>query len=305
MTLSEAAFLAGLLKAPSTYAPTASKDRAIKRAQVVLTNMRSAGFISEEEQFVAGQMMRMPRASTETFETAPYILDFVAEILPDVIGEARGDLVVETYLDLEMQARAEEIAAKFIAESGEQMRAEQAGIVLMTNDGIGQGAGRRARLSGQPVQPGPPRACASRARHSRYSSISPRSNTASRRGRADRPAGPDCEWEPKNYGNSYRGAVTIDEALTRSINTVAAQVADEIGTYAVIDVAHRLGILQDLPNQPSLALGTGEVTLYELTGAFANLAMAASGSGPISSRGCCLPTDACSTSATRSSTRRS
>ncbi|NND50350.1 MAG: hypothetical protein HKN60_08875, partial [Rhizobiales bacterium] len=64
----------------------------------------------------------------------------------------------------------------------------------------------------------------------------------------------------------------IDEALTRSINTISAQVANEVGIWSVIDVARRLGIEEDLPEQPSLALGTGEVTLYQLTGAFANLA---------------------------------
>jgi penicillin-binding protein 1A len=272
VTLSEAAILAGLLKAPSRYAPTTNKDRAVQRAQAVLDNMKAEGFVSEEETFVAGQMLRMPRAQAESFETAPYVLDYVAETLPEVIGEPQGDLVVETTLDLEAQRIAEETAARFIAENGEEKNVHQAGVVVMTNEGA-----VKALVGGLDYQD-------SQFNRAIKGLRQPGSTfkvfvylAALEYGltpwdvRVDQPVRIG-DWEPHNYGDSYRGAVTIDEALTRSINTVAAQVADEIGTYAVIDVARRLGIEQELPNQPSLALGTGEVTLFELTGALANLA---------------------------------
>jgi penicillin-binding protein 1A len=272
VTLGEAAILAGLLKAPSHFAPTASKDRAVARAQLVLDNMKTAGFVTEEEVFVASQMLRMPRAQAKTFETAPYILDFVAETLPEVIGEPQGDLVVETSIDLEMQRIAEEAATTVIAENGEEKNAHQAGVVLMTNTGaikamvggLDYAESQFNRATKGLRQPGSTFKAFVYLAALEYG-LTPWDV------RVDLPVSIDG-WQPHNYGESYRGPVTIDEALTRSINTVAVQVADEIGTYAVIDVAHRLGIEQDLPDQPSLALGTGEVTLFELTGAFANLA---------------------------------
>ena len=272
VSLGEAAMLAGLLKAPSRDAPPTDRDRAAQRAQVVLNNMKAAGFVTEEEEFVASQIMRMPRAEPETFETAPYVLDLVAELLPELIGEAEGDLEVETSLDLEMQQIAEEAAAKIIAENSEEKNAHQAGVDLMSNGGA-----IKALVGGLNYQ-------ASQFNRATKGLRQPGSTfkvfvylAALEYGltpwdvRVDQPVRIG-DWEPHNYTDSYRGPVTIDEALTRSINTIAAQVADEIGTSAVIDVAQRLCITHDLPNQPSLALGTGEVTLYELTGAFANLA---------------------------------
>jgi penicillin-binding protein 1A len=272
LTLSESAILAGLLKAPSRYAPTTNKDRAVGRAQVVLNNMEKAGFVSQKEQFFASQMLRMPRNQAETFETAAYVLDYVTEILPDVIGEPRGDLVVETTLDLELQRLAEKTVTTLIGKHGKEKKVEQAGAVLMTNNGavkalvggLDYNTSQFNRVTKGLRQPGSTFKTFVYLAALEYGMLP---NDI----RVDQPI-QIGDWEPKNYSNSYRGVVTIDEALTRSINTVAAQVASEIGTRAVIDVAKRLGIKQDLPNSPSIALGTGEVTLYELTGAFANLA---------------------------------
>src|SRR5690606_25542398 len=76
------------------------------------------------------------------------------------------------------------------------------------------------------------------------------------------------KWEPKNYGKNYKGPVTLQTALALSINTIAAQLANEVGPERVVETAHRLGITSPLQANPSIALGTSEVTLLELTGAY-------------------------------------
>src|SRR5262249_24483445 len=80
------------------------------------------------------------------------------------------------------------------------------------------------------------------------------------------------KWEPENYGGRFRGQMTLRSAFAHSINSVAVQVADAIGIQAVIDTAHKLGVQSELPAVPSLALGAGEVTLLEMTRAFAAIA---------------------------------
>ena len=79
-------------------------------------------------------------------------------------------------------------------------------------------------------------------------------------------------WEPENYGGGFRGQVTLRTAFAHSINSVAVQLADAVGIQSVIDTARKLGVQSELPAVPSLALGSGEVTLLEMTRAFAAIA---------------------------------
>src|SRR5690349_1780338 len=80
------------------------------------------------------------------------------------------------------------------------------------------------------------------------------------------------DWEPQNASGRFRGAVNLRTAFAQSINTVAVQLADEVGIPAVIETARRLGVQSPLPALPSLALGAAEVTLFEMTRAFAAVA---------------------------------
>src|SRR5262249_2903569 len=92
------------------------------------------------------------------------------------------------------------------------------------------------------------------------------------------------DWEPENYGRRFSGTVTLRSAFARSINSVAVQLADEVGIKTVIEAAKRIGVQSDLPAVPSLALGSGEVTLMEMTRAFAALAANAETVEPYSVR---------------------
>lgn len=281
LTIGESAILAGLLKAPSRYAPTASKDRAIQRATVVLDAMQDAGFLNEQERFVALQGLKTPRAKRkDEHETAPYVLDWVAESLTEVLGEPRGDLVVETTLDLKLQAVALEAARKTIEAEGEAKKASQAAVVVMDNNGATRALvggldydtsqfNRAVRALRQPGSTFKTFVYLA-AMESGYTPFDERYDQPFKIG----------EWEPHNYSQKYRGLVTLTEALGRSINTVAAQIGDEVGMHRVVDVAKRLGITSPLHANPSLALGTGEVSLFELTGAFAPLANGGTGVTP-------------------------
>ena len=80
------------------------------------------------------------------------------------------------------------------------------------------------------------------------------------------------DWEPENYGGRFRGAVTLHAAFASSINSIAVQLSEEVGIPAVIETARRLGVQSELPAVASLALGSAEVTLLEMTGAFAAIA---------------------------------
>ena len=280
VTLGEAAILAGLLKAPTRFAPTRNQDRSVKRATIVLNKMAEAGFITEEERFVAEAVLKTPEAKTDEFEIAPYILDWVAESLTDVLGEPRGDLVVETTIDLKLQAVALEVARKAIAEEGEAKKVSQATVVIMDTTGATKalvgGLDYKKSQFNRAVkglrQPGSTFKALVylAAMEFGYSPFDER---------VDRPVNING-WEPGNYSKKYRGVVTLTEALGRSINTVAAQVGNEIGIESVVELSRRLGITSPLHANPSLALGTGEVTLFELTGAFVPLANGGMGVTP-------------------------
>ena len=80
------------------------------------------------------------------------------------------------------------------------------------------------------------------------------------------------KWKPQNFTNTYEGPVTVERALFKSLNTAAVRLAQAVGPRAIVDTAHRLGITEDLKPELSLALGSGEVTLLELSGAYAPFA---------------------------------
>ena len=280
VTLGEAAMLAGLLKAPSRYSPASHQDRAIKRATVVLSNMSAAGFITDEEKFVAAQVLKTPQARSDEHETAPYILDWVAESLTDVLGEPRGDLVIETTIDLKLQAIAIEEARKVIEAEGEAKKATQAAVVVMDSNGATQalvgGLDYKTSQFNRAVkglrQPGSTfkMLVYLAAMEAGYTPFDERVDRAIK----------IADWEPKNYSQKYRGLMTLTEALGRSVNTVAAQVGNEIGLQNVIDLARRLGITSPMQPNPSLSLGTNEVSLFELTGAIVPLSNGGTGVTP-------------------------
>ena len=270
LTRVEAAMLAGLLKAPSRYAPTRDPAAAARRARIVIAAMQDAGFINAElEAEMAGQDIIITNRSTDG---AHYAVDWTLDQLPDFVGRPRADLDVMTTLDRPMQLAAERAINRVLAAQGEARQAGQAAMVVMTPDGaIRAMVGGRAYGKSQFNR-------AVQARRQPGSAFKPVVYLAALENGLERAIVFDDAplsingWSPKNYDGRYRGAVTAGEAMAHSLNTVAVQISEQTGRDKVIDMARRLGLSGRLRAHPSLALGTFEVSLLQLTAAYAHFA---------------------------------
>lgn len=267
VSLSEAALLAGLLKAPSRLSPARDPKAAEERAQLVLAAMRDQGLVSAKEFTYA---MSAPATRSPSYWTGSenYVADTVMEELPDLIGEVEGDIVVDTTIDLTLQKLAEKSIRRLIDENGKKLDVGQAALVSIDNSGA-----VRAMVGGYDYSTSQFDR-ASEARRQPGSAFKPFVYMAAlEAGRTPESVRNDApirigKWKPENYGGKYYGEVTLATALANSLNSVAAQLAMEVGPDAVVEAAHRMGIRSDLQNNVSIALGTSEVTPLELTAAY-------------------------------------
>jgi penicillin-binding protein 1A len=268
--LAEAAMLAGLLKAPSRFSPAWNPAVAKARARDVLAKMVEAGFLSADE---AEQAARAPPRLAESLPHqvptgSDYAVDAVLEQLTALIGPSVGEVVVETTIDSTLQRRAQTLVTDVLTSEGRKVEAGQAGLIVVDMDG-----GIRAVVGGRSYaesqfnralkakrQPG------SAFKTFVYlaaleSGLSPDSTVL------DLPI-LGSGWSPRNEGAGYRGEVTLRDGLAQSMNAAAARLNMSIGPRKTAAVARRLGIRSPLREEASLALGTSEVTLLELTGAY-------------------------------------
>jgi len=279
VTLAEAAMLAGLVKSPSRLAPNRNPEGAEKRAQIVLAAMADAKFITEAQ---AQASMAHPSFSVKPAgaDTVNYVADWIGEVLDDLIGQVDQNIVVETSIDPKLQRIAEASVIDELAAKSVKFNVSQGALVAMSPDGA-----VRAMVGGRNYA------------ESQYN----RAVTAKRQpGSAFKPfvyltaieAGLTPEtirqdapldvkgWKPENYGHEYFGAVTLTQALAMSLNTVAVRLGLEVGPRNVVRTAHRLGIASKLEANASIALGTSEVSLTELVGAYAPFANGGQGVAP-------------------------
>jgi penicillin-binding protein 1A len=271
VTLAEAAMLAGLVKSPSRLAPNRNPDGAEKRAQVVLTAMADVHFITNAQ---AQAAIGHPSYAVKPVGagTINYVADWIGEVLDDLVGQIDQNIVVETTIDPKLQGVAEAAIIDELAAKSVKFNVTQGALVAMTPDGA-----VRAMVGGRNYA------------ESQFN----RAVTAKRQpGSAFKPfvylaaveAGltPDSVrqdapldvkgWRPENYSREYFGPVTLTQALAMSLNTVAVRLGLEIGPANVVRAAHRLGIASKLEANASIALGTSEVSLTELVGAYAPFA---------------------------------
>ena len=271
LSLAEAALLAGLVKSPSRLAPTRNFDGAEQRAKVVLSAMADIGFISEAKARVA--MARPPRIVAQAGNgSVNYVADWVMDVLNDVLGHVDEDIVVRTTVDANLQADAEKALGDELAAKGDKARVAQGALVAMTPDGA-----VRALVGGRNYGESQFNRAVS-ARRQPGSAFKPFVYlTALEHGltpdtvREDRPINVKG-WQPENYGHEYYGPVTLTKALALSLNTVSVRLTLEVTPMAVIRTAHRLGIASKLEANASIALGTSEVSMLELVGAYAPFA---------------------------------
>lgn len=278
VTAYEAAMLAGLLKAPSRYNPMSNPKLANGRAAQVLLSMVEAKWLTAAQAAVAKSgraVLRSDRMGGQSRHFADWVLDRAR----DYISQQGGDLIIRTTIDPRLQRLAEAAIRDNLAGAAKR-KASQAAMVAMRPDGAvaamvggaNYGASQFNRATQALRQPG------SAFKLFVYltafeAGFRPGDEVE------DAPVTIDG-WTPRNYNGKYRGKVSIREAVARSLNSVAASMAERVGRKKVVATARRLGITADIGSDPALALGAYEVTLLELTAAYAVMANGGTGVWP-------------------------
>jgi penicillin-binding protein 1A len=271
LSLPEAAMLAGLVQSPSRLAPTRNPDGAARRAQLVIAAMAQQNMISAQAAklaLIAPARAKQPSGAG----SVNYVADWVMDAVDDLVGHLDGDIVVDTSIDPTLQNAAEQALVDALAQRGQKLGVGEGALVAMTPDGT-----VRALVGGKSYAESQfDRAIA--ARRQPGSAFKPFVYlTALEHGltpdsvREDAPISVKG-WRPENYEHQYFGPVTLTQALADSLNTVSVRLTLEFGPAAVIRTAYRLGIVSPLEPNASIALGTSEVSPFELVSAYATFA---------------------------------
>lgn len=273
----EGAMLAGLLTAPTTFAPTNNLERAQNRASVVIGLMEDQGYLSgNEAQFALANPAELSEAAEA--RAGGYFADWLMSATPEFLTRnTTEDVVIRTTFDQKMQKEAE-VALQYIFDNKVREGSKaQAAVIVMSADGAVRAmvGGRKTGVSGVFNR-------ATQARRQTGSAFKPFVYaTALELGYSPNDTvvdEPYClnipgsgEWCPKNYTNDFQGRVTLTFALANSLNIPAVKVSEFVGRDLVRQVASDFGIESDLADGPALALGASESTLIEMTGAYAGI----------------------------------
>jgi penicillin-binding protein 1A len=271
VTLPEAAMLAGLVQSPSRLAPTRNPDGAERRAQLVIAAMAQQRMISGKAAEVA--LIEPARAKQPSGAgSVNYVADWVMDAVNDLVGHVDEDVVVDTSIDPALQNAAEQALVDTLAQRGQKFGVGEGALVAMTPDGT-----VRALVGGKSYAESQfDRAIA--AKRQPGSAFKPFVYlTALEHGLTPDSVRDDAPisirgWRPENYEHQYAGPVTLTQALADSLNTVSVRLTLEFGPAAVIRTAYRMGIVSPLEPNASIALGTSEVSPFELVSAYAPFA---------------------------------
>ena len=268
LTLAEASLLATLPQAPSRLALNKNMDDARERQAYVLTEMVQAGFVTPESALRAVQTEIVLSENPESNPQLGYVLDLAAEHAADLRPDLPDDLVITLTIDPEMQVKVSEALDTRLEAEFEETGASQAAAIIMNAQGhVLALYGGRDYLESQFNR-------ATMAKRQPGSAFKPFVFAAALDAgvspydvRIDEPVEID-DWKPKNFNRAYMGPVTITEAMRDSLNTVAALLGQEAGEDAIILLSKKFGIRSELRALPSIALGSQELTLWELTRAY-------------------------------------
>lgn len=273
----EAAMLAGLLKAPSYYAPTNNLQRAQERAAVILSLMHDQGYL-EDAEYDAARANPARLSTAAEAKAGGYFADWVMETGPSFLtNTTTEDVVVRTTLDPKLQKAVEEAMAYVFETKVKDGSKAQAAVVVMSADGA-----VRAMVGGRETQTSGGFNRATQARRQTGSTFKPFVYAAALDMGYTMNSivedAPICiyvkgsgDWCPENYEKGYRGPISLVTALANSVNTATVRVSQAAGLDAVRQVANDFGFASDLAEGPALALGVSESTLIEMTGAYAGI----------------------------------
>ena len=272
ISLSEAALLAAIPQAPSAFDPTRNYDAAWTRAQLVLDRMRVNGFISTLDMSEAVNNPPEIKNTTEDYldETiVGHIFDHAAERAQELIGKRHLDLVIQVTIDPELQNQAKSSIEAILDKESKRRRVSETALISTDNEtgailamvgGRDYNASKFNRAIQAKRQPG------SSFKTFVYAAALEAGFTPGTV-RVDRPTNING-WTPENYTKRYRGPMTLREALKLSVNTIAAQVGAEIGPSKSAELGQRFGLRTELRPTYSLSLGSSEVTLRDMVGAY-------------------------------------
>ncbi|MBL8644391.1 MAG: penicillin-binding protein, partial [Rhodospirillaceae bacterium] len=242
-----------------------------KRAEIVLGTMVETGALTDAQAKAASksgvQILKTASANARP-QRARYFADWILSQVESFVGTVDRDLVVRTTLNWPMQAAAESILDKTLDAAGAQQRASQGAVLTLAPNGA-----VRAMVGGRDYADSQFNRV-TQAMRQPGSSFKPFVYLAALNAGykpedlvTDAPIN-IAGWRPKNFTKDYKGPVTVEYAFEESINTVAVRLAQDVGPKAVVATAKRLGITSDMKPELSLALGSAEVTLMELTAAY-------------------------------------
>ena len=269
LNLYECALIASLLKAPSKYNPISNQKLSMERTAKVLENMRKNNLISKKKVDAA----KLSNKKYDKFTSAPkstrYFIDWLLPRVKSYLGEINEDLIVRTTLDIKLQEIAENsvntITSQYSsAEQSALVALDLSGGVMAMVGGRDYGDTQFNRATQAQRQPG-----------SAFKLFVYLAGLKEGYGPKDEIIDSEINingWSPKNYKKEYLGEISLVDAFSKSINTVAVKLSENIGRENVIKMARSLGISSPILNSPSLALGTSEVNLLELTAAYDVLA---------------------------------
>jgi penicillin-binding protein 1A len=276
LSLGEAAILAGSMQAPSRLNPKGDPALVEARQKLVLQAMAEQGYISDAESKAAtidpNQKIRTKVAGAES-----YVADWVDTLVQDYVGDIKQDIIVYTTINWDLQKEAEFLIKEAVTEQGPKYHFSQGALVSVDTDGavraVVGGADYTKSQYNRAVtarrQPG------STFKPFVYMAAMEKGYTPDTLSQ-DAPINIDG-WQPSDADNKFMGEITLRDALAYSRNTVAAQLAVIVGPQTVVDLAQRLGISSPLMAVPSIALGTQEVSLLELTSAYVPFANGGNG----------------------------
>ncbi len=277
VTPAEGAMLAGLLKAPSYYAPTNNLARAQERANVIIDLMQEQGYLTPAQaQDAHDHPAELSKTAAQ--KAGGYFADWVMDSAPSFLTtDTTEDVTIATTLDQRIQMAAEGAMRDVFETKLKPGSKVQAAIVVMSPDGAVRGmvGGRTSQVSGAFNR-------ATQALRQTGSSFKPFVYAAALEAGMkptdtveDAPltinvpgSGP---WSPKDFEKDYKGTVTLTTALKLSLNTAAVRISEAVGRDKVRQIATAFGIKSDLATGPAVALGVSEVTLLDMTGAYAGI----------------------------------
>jgi len=271
LNLYECAIIAGLPKAPSRFSPLNNPELSGQRAYQVLTSMFENSYITKEQKDGAEKSVQLNTSLLGSKEFG-YFTNWIYERIGQHVDGDNIDITIKSSLDRHIQKTVQKTLGGYLDKFSEEKKMTQGAIVVMNHDGK-----ILAMLGGRNFSKSP------------FNRVT----------QAFRPAGsafkifvytaaiekghlPDAifedkpisfgTWAPTNFHDKFLGELTMDEAFARSVNTIAVQVAHQVGVGSIIDVAHRMGISSDIGYDLSISLGTSSVNLLELSSAYATIA---------------------------------